>query len=68
MLTSIILLSNFMRGQNFSNMLLNVRNKHKRVQANIAAGFSELLRAGVPKWFLPSHLRLSLYEKRHSNS
>jgi hypothetical protein len=36
--------------QSFSNMLLNVRDKHKQVQANIAAGFSEMLRAGVPKW------------------
>jgi hypothetical protein len=38
----------------FSDMLLDVREKHKLVQANIAAGFSEMLRSGVPKWALES--------------
>jgi pyruvate dehydrogenase kinase 2/3/4 len=40
--------------ESFSEMLLNVREKHKEVQANIAGGFTEMLRAGVPKWALES--------------
>jgi len=40
--------------QSFSDMLLNVRDKHKLVQANIAAGFIEMLRSGVPKWAIES--------------
>ena len=40
--------------EKFSDMLLDVREKHKLVQANIAAGFSEMLRTGVPKWALES--------------
>jgi len=40
--------------ESFSAMLIDIKEKHRMVQANIADGFLEMNRAGVPKWAVES--------------
>jgi pyruvate dehydrogenase kinase 2/3/4 len=46
--------TNSAKEASFSKMLLDIKEKHRMVQANIADGFLEMHRTGVPKWAVES--------------